>query len=89
MSEEQLPALGEKEYYWRDLIGATVVSLNQQCLGKVSSLLETGASDVLVVDPCEGSLDQRQRLIPFALDRVVVSVDTLLRQIQVDWDPEW
>lgn len=89
MSEEQLPALGEKEYYWRDLIGATVVSLNQQCLGKVGSLLETGASDVLVVDPCEGSLDQRQRLIPFALDRVVVSVDTMLRQIQVDWDPEW
>ena len=89
MSEEQLPALGEKEYYWRDLIGATVVSLNQQCLGRVRSLVATGARDVLVVVPCEGSRVQRHRLVPFALDRVVVAVDTTRGQLPVDSDPAW
>jgi 16S rRNA processing protein RimM len=75
------PAPGE--YYWNDLLGLTVVTLQNEPLGKVDHLLETGANDVLVVS------GDRERLIPFVLDDVVKRVDLDAGVIQVDWDKEF
>ena len=58
-------------------------------LGTVDHLLETGANDVLVVEPAEGSLDKRQRLIPWVPDKVVLGVDLARGEMQVDWDPDF
>jgi 16S rRNA processing protein RimM len=52
-------------------------------LGTVSRMMETGAHDVMVVD------GERERLIPYARDRVVDSVDMATRTIVVDWDAEF
>ena len=71
------------EYYWADLIGLNVINRQQQCLGTVSKLLETGAHDVLVVDGEFG-----QKLIPFVaqyIDEVILAEQT----IRVDWGTDY
>lgn len=89
---EQLPELESEEYYWHQLQGLRVVTRYQgqeQDLGQVSKLLETGANDVLVVAPDAQSLDDRERLIPYVPGQYVVKVDLTQSQIDVDWDPEF
>jgi len=78
---EQLQSLDDNEFYWRQLIGMTVIDKNDLILGKVVDLLETGANDVLVV------VDETQRrlLIPYVPDRYVRSVNLEARKIYVDW----
>lgn len=84
----ELPALEEGEYYWHQLIGLNVVNQAEQWLGRVDHLLETGANDVLVVRPCDGSLDDRERLLPYT-DQCVLAVDLATGAIQVDWDADF
>lgn len=54
-------------------------------LGTVSHLIETGANDVLVVKPGPGSVDERERLVPYLPDDVVIAVDPAAGRIEVDW----
>ena len=49
IKKSQMKPMQEEDYYWSDLIGLTVINLNDETLGHVDSLLETGANDVLVV----------------------------------------
>ncbi|HLT64494.1 MAG TPA: ribosome maturation factor RimM [Pseudohongiella sp.] len=85
----ELPDPGEDDYYWHQLIGLLVQNQSGVLLGRVDSLLETGANDVLVVKPCEGSVDKHQRLIPWLPDQVVIKVDLASRQILVDWEADY
>lgn len=89
---DQLPALEQGDYYWHQLIGLTVVSEyegNTTALGRVASLLETGANDVLVVKGDGDSLDTRERLVPYLPGSVVRSIDLEQGLITVDWDPDF
>ena len=86
--EGALPALPEGDYYWRDLQGLRVwcqVGSDRVLLGTVDYLIETGANDVLVVKACEGSIDTRERLIPYLLGESVIRVDLEQALIEVDW----
>lgn len=86
------PKLEPDEYYWHQLKGCDVLTLVDGStikLGVVKSLLETGSNDVLIVTASEGSLDDRERLIPFIPKKFVTKVDTTQRIIQVDWDPNF
>lgn len=87
-----LPDLPRGEFYWSQLLNLKVVSHFQGetvNLGSVTSLLETGANDVLVVKGDAGSaIDQRERLIPY-IDNVIDRVDIEAGQIDVIWDPEF
>lgn len=89
----ELPPLEPGEYYWRQLEGLSVwVKAGEgvdRLLGRVDHLLETGANDVLVVRPCEGSIDQRERLIPYLPEQVVLAIDIAAGTLRVDWDPEF
>ena len=78
-----LPALAEDEFYWNDLIGLGVVTRDGERLGEVSGLMQTGTNDVLVVS------GDRERLIPFIREQVVLAVDPRARCIEVDWDPDF
>ena len=80
---EQLPPLAEGEYYWTDLEGLRVVTLEGVELGVVSHLFETGANDVLVVK------GERERLIPYTMDQAVREVDLETGRMVVDWDPDF
>ena len=84
----QLPELAGEDYYWHQLEGLSVVS-GGELLGRVDQVMGTGANDVLVVKPCEGSRDRRERLIPWLRDAVIRRVDIAGASIEVDWDPEF
>lgn len=86
---DALPDLEAGEYYWHQLEGLQVVTVQGQLLGRLDHLLETGSNDVMVVKPCEGSLDQRERLLPYLPDLYVKSIDLQAGVMQVDWDPEF
>lgn len=76
-----MPIPEDGSYYWSDLEGLRVVHRDGTELGRVAYLLETGANDVLVTD------GERERLIPFVADSVILDVDIAAGVITVDW--EW
>lgn len=80
VSRSVLPVLDpDREYYWQDLIGLTVTNHDGTRLGRVDSLLETGAHDVLVI--VDG---QRRTLVPFA-EPFLVEVDVAAGRLTVTW----
>ena len=84
----QLPSLKDGEFYWYQLQGLKVIDLQGQLLGQIDHLLETGANDVMVVRPCAGSLDDRERLLPYT-GQCVQSIDLQAAEMRVDWDAEF
>jgi 16S rRNA processing protein RimM len=79
---EALAAPAENEYYWADLIGLEVVNQQGILLGKVDSLMQTGAHDVLVV---KGT---KAHLIPF-IAAYVGTVDVAAGKLEVDWGEDY
>jgi 16S rRNA processing protein RimM len=80
---ESLDEAGDGEHYWIDLIGADVVNPLGERLGKIETLMETGANDVLVV-----KLGTEELLIPFIAD-VIVNVDRVARVVTVNWSKDY
>lgn len=85
IEESQLPQLEEGEYYWRDLIGLTVVNMAGEELGTVKKMMETGANDVLVVK----TASKEELLIPYVPEYSVMKVDLESKQITVDWELDY
>lgn len=87
---EQMQALSNDEFYWRDLIGCDVISTQGYHMGKVEQILETGANDVLVVKAnAKDAFGKGERLIPFVTEQFVTQVELSSKQIIVDWDPNF
>jgi 16S rRNA processing protein RimM len=83
-----LPDLQDGEFYWRDLIGMSVVNQSGYDFGKVDQLFETGANDVMQVKAnMNDAFGQKERMIPVLFDDVIKQVDESARTITVDWDP--
>jgi len=88
VNEEALPELPSGEFYWRDLMGMKVVTTKGYDLGTVSDIMETGANDVLVVKANHNdSFGQKERLIPYIFEQVIIEISEENKQICVDWDP--
>ncbi|WP_068827997.1 ribosome maturation factor RimM [Pseudomonas sp. BMS12] len=85
---EQLPDLEDGEFYWYQLVGLKVIDMQGQLLGRLDHLLETGANDVMVVKPCAGSLDDRERLLPYT-EQCVQGIDLAAGEMRVDWDADF
>jgi 16S rRNA processing protein RimM len=83
ITHDQLPAATEGEYYWSDLIGLKVETIEGVQLGEVGSLLETGANDVIIVQ------GERERAIPFLQGQTIINIDLDAGIMTVDWDPEF
>jgi 16S rRNA processing protein RimM len=69
MEKSRLPDLEDGSYYWSDLIGLAVQTVDRQPLGTLSSIFRTGSNDVYVVRAGDD-----ETLIP-ALASVVKAVD--------------
>ncbi|WP_297900138.1 ribosome maturation factor RimM [Metallibacterium sp.] len=82
VARDALAPLPEGEFYWADLEGLEVITLEGVSLGRVSHLISTGANDVMVVRDSE-----RERLLPFVPGQWVQQVDVAAGRIVVDWDP--
>jgi len=78
-----LPPPEPGQYYWVDLEGLSVQTVDGVPLGKVSHLFATGSNDVLVVQ------GERERLLPFLEDEVIRSIDFAAGMMVVDWDPDF
>jgi len=83
VSRSQLPPPKPGEYYWVDLEGLAVQTVEGVVLGTVSHLFDTGANPVIVIS------GERERLVPFVTDQYVKSVDFDAGLIVVDWDPDF
>ena len=79
-----LPAAAPGEYYWADLEGLRVRTVDGIELGTVSHLFSTGANDVLVARD-----DERERMIPFVQPQYITAIDLEQRLVTVDWDPDF
>ncbi|WP_065759963.1 ribosome maturation factor RimM [Pseudomonas defluvii] len=88
ISRSLLPNLTNGEYYWYQLVGLKVIDQLGQLFGKIDHLLETGANDVMVVKPCAGSLDDRERLLPYT-EQCVLAIDLGAGEMRVDWDADF
>jgi 16S rRNA processing protein RimM len=80
---EQLPKAKRGEYYWADLIGLQVKTIEGVKLGVIQQMLETGANDVLVVK------GERERLIPFLQEQTVIDINLITGEMLVDWDSDF
>lgn len=84
-----LPEL-EENYYWRDLVGCQVHTDKGYQLGVVTDLMETGSNDVLVVKAnSNDAFGQKERLIPFIEEQVVLNVNIASQLITVNWEPDF
>ena len=83
INRQLLPRLEAGEYYWSDLVGLAVETLQGDPLGVIASMMETGADDVMVL------AGERERLIPFVIDQIVREVDLDSQRLVVDWSPEY
>ena len=84
IDRDKLPATEEGEFYWHDLINLQIVNMENEILGVITGLLETGANDVLVVEA-----DKRRRLIPYVQGVYVKNVDVEKGIMRVDWKSDY
>ena len=68
VSRGSLPELDEGEFYFSDLIGLDAVNLNGSLIGKVKSVDNFGAGNVMELEMRDGNF----RSLPFSLDVVPV-----------------
>ncbi len=66
VEEEKLPTVKENEYYFYQIIGVEVYDENDEFLGKIRDVIQTGANDVFVVEDGE-----KEMLIPSVKDHVL------------------
>lgn len=78
VGDDQRVPLQKDEFYYRDIIGCTVVEEDGKVLGVIDDILRPGANDVWVVNRPEGS----PVLLPY-IDDVVLSVNVPARTVTV------
>jgi 16S rRNA processing protein RimM len=82
IEKKNLPELEKGTYYWIDLIGISVYTIQEEYIGRIESIIPTGSNDVYVVkDPLRD--ESNEILIP-ALESVVVEVDLERKIMRVD-----
>ena len=51
--------------------------------------MPTGANDVLVVKPVNGSVDDRERLIPFLKQEIITKIELQDETVYVKWPKDY
>ena len=79
VEKSSLPDLEPDTYYWSDIVGMSVISVDGRHVGTVASLIETGSNDVYVIQ----TPDTGEILIP-AIASVVLEIDLNRKIMRVD-----
>lgn len=79
VSEAELEPLEEGIFYYHEILGCTVFTLDGAELGNITNILETGANDVWTVTPTEG----KAHYIPY-IDDVVKEIDIANKKVIID-----
>jgi len=86
VARDAFPKADRDSYYWVDLIGCSVVNLQNEVLGEVIDVTENGAHGVIAIgDPLSKTIKQ---LVPFVKE-VVQNVDLANKKITLDWQSDW
>ncbi|MFY9609104.1 MAG: ribosome maturation factor RimM [Blastocatellia bacterium] len=75
---DELP-LDDDQFYERRLVGSMVITVSGQEVGRVTGLMRTGGTDLLVIEGSGG----REHLVPFA-DAICTEVDLAAKRISID-----
>ena len=82
IEKAKLPELEDGTYYWFDIIGLSVFTIDEKYLGCVESIIQTGSNDVYVVkDP---NKDKDNEILIPALKSVVLAIDLERKIMRVD-----
>src|SRR5699024_1463357 len=76
IKEEQLTELLPGEYYYHEIIGCKMYTVDNDYIGEIEAILSPGANDVWVVKDVEG----KEILIPY-IDDVVKKIDVDQKQV--------
>lgn len=79
VQSKDIPPLPEGEYYHHELLGSRIMTLDDQELGELIQILQTGANDVLVVQ----TPSKAEILIPY-IDEIVRMIDLEKGVILID-----
>ncbi|GAP00101.1 ribosome maturation factor RimM [Fructobacillus ficulneus] len=79
VDEADRDELPEGEYYYNEIIGATVVDLTDRTIGTIKDIMETGANDVWIIKRPSG----KDVLIP-VIDDVIKEVDVDEQVVRID-----
>ena len=79
IKESQLSELNEGEYYFHEIIGCVVQTVDEEEIGKVTEILTPGANDVWVVKGKNG----KDYYIPY-IEQVVKKVDVKEKLIFIE-----
>ncbi len=82
IQRKQLLPLKKGDYYWQDLVGLRVENIDGVALGIVTSMLATGANDVLYIE------GKKIHCVPYLPKQVIKQVDKVAGLILVDWPDE-
>jgi 16S rRNA processing protein RimM len=77
--ESQLSPLEENEFYFHEIIGCDVFTLEGEEIGQIKEILTPGANDVWVIKGKTG----KEILIPY-IDQVVKQVDVKNKKVVID-----
>ena len=84
IERKDLVPLPEGHYHVFDIIGLSVYNEEEECLGKISDVLQTGSNDVYVVEQ-----QNKQPLLIPGLKSVVLHVDIAGGKMTVKLQEEW
>ncbi|HUV50695.1 MAG TPA: ribosome maturation factor RimM [Anaerolineae bacterium] len=78
IEKAKLPKLKGESYYWIDIIGLSVYTIDEKFIGRVESIIPTGSNDVYVVKNNDDEI-----LIP-GIESVVKEIDLKQKIMRVD-----
>lgn len=81
INKTQLPQLEQDTYYWIDLIGLSVKTTADECIGYIDAIIPTGASDVYVIRRTDGH-EETECLLP-AVANFILNIDLDRRTMTV------
>ncbi|MEW9501328.1 ribosome maturation factor RimM [Jeotgalibacillus marinus] len=79
VSEDQRGTLSDNEFYYHEIIGCEVLTMDQSTLGTIIEILSPGANDVWVVKGKDG----KEVLIPY-IESVVKNVDISSKRVTIE-----
>ena len=88
VEQNVLPETAEDEYYWSDLVGLRVMNEQNEYLGNITEMFETGAHDIMRVAAKSDSLDNEERLIPWH-KQTVIEVNMTEKTVLVAWPSDY
>ncbi|PEL10741.1 ribosome maturation factor RimM [Bacillus sp. AFS017336] len=79
ITEDQLHDLDKNEYYYHEIIGCVVETIDGEEIGKIKEILSPGANDVWVIQ----RKGQKDALIPY-IEQIVKEVDVTNKKVKIE-----